>query len=188
MQKKKNVEKIFQTICSMLKSPAPVNSEPKGCRWPETPRSPLTPPVSASITTHYRHSRFQDCVPGGALLPACSTGHRSRSSSLPPSLPPPRSSIMCRLLNGAKRLASDPFQWAMGSSGGAMLSWSGRSDLERPIRIGNVPTAFRKHYASGRLVPPDLPPLSHLSLQDIFFSWHPYIQFHQICIPRKLNN
>lgn len=102
--------------------------------------------------------------------------------SLPPSCSPPRSSIMCRLLNGAKRLASDPFQWAMGSSGGAPLSWSGRSDLERPIRIANVPTAFRKHYASGRLVPPDLPPLSHLSLQDIFFSWHPYIQFHPIYI------
>lgn len=81
------VEIIFQTVCSMLKSPALVNSEPKGCRWPETPRSPLTPPVSASITTHYRHSRFQDCVPGGAPAPRV-LDRTPLPLFIPPSVPP----------------------------------------------------------------------------------------------------
>lgn len=63
-----------------------------------------------AITTHYHHSQFQGEVLGGTVFPMGSAGPCSSSSSLPPSI---HSSIMCRLLNGAVHLASDPFQWAM---------------------------------------------------------------------------
>lgn len=102
-----------------------INTEPKSiweC-WPITMHSPLTPPVSVPITTHY-HPLPPFAVPRGGPWWHPVPHALSRVLlllSIPPSL---HSSIMSRLLNGAERLASDPFQWAMGSSSGATLPWS----------------------------------------------------------------
>lgn len=49
-------------------------------------RSPLTPPVSVPITTHYHHSRLQEEVPCD-YVPHVLRVHHFISLSLPPSLP-----------------------------------------------------------------------------------------------------
>ena len=74
------------------------------------------------ITTF--HS-LQEGRPWWQPVPPCAQHGTGPPPPLHPSLPPSfHSSIMSRLLNGAQHLASDPFQWSIGSFRGATLHWS----------------------------------------------------------------